>query len=65
VCGAAAGETAAGLFGHVKLSTPKGSGSGDRIAWAAIAWSLGLKEGEYSFGAISRPCGHEPSFGFA
>ena len=65
MCGAAAGETAADLFGQVKLSTPKGSGSGDRVAWAAIAWSLGLKEAEYSFGAISRPCRHDPSIGFA
>ena len=65
MCGAAASETAADLLGHVKLSTPKGSRSDDRVARAAIAWSLGLKEGEYSFGAISRPSRHDPSVGFA
>jgi hypothetical protein len=65
VCGAAADETATDLFGRVKLPTPKGSGSGDRVARAAIPWSLGLKEAERSFGAISRPCRHDASFHFA
>lgn len=65
MCSAAADETAADLFGHIKLAARKGSGSGDRVAWAAVAWSLGLKEAEYSFGAISRPCRDDPSFGFA
>jgi hypothetical protein len=55
MCGAA-GETAADLFGHVKLSTREGSGSGDRVIRAAIAPSLRLKEREYTFAAISRPC---------
>jgi hypothetical protein len=63
--GAATGETAADLFGHVKLSTREGSGSDDRVIRAAIARSLRLKEREYTFGAISRPCRHGPSFGFA
>ena len=65
MCGAATGETAADLFGHVKLSAREGSGSGDRVMRAAIARSLRLKEREYTFGAISRPCRHGPSFGFA
>jgi hypothetical protein len=65
MCGAATGETAADLFGHVKLSAREGSGSGDRVMRAAIARSLRLKEREYTFGAIGRPCRHGPSFGFA
>lgn len=65
MCGAATGETAADLFGHVKLSTREGSGSGDRVMRAAIARSLSLKERQYTFGAVSRPSGHGPSFGFA
>lgn len=65
MCGAGTGETAADLFGDVKLSTREGSGSGDRVMRAAIARSFCLKEREYTFGAISRPCRHGPSFGFA
>jgi hypothetical protein len=65
MCGAATGETAADLFRHVKLSTREGSGSGDRVKRAAIARSLRLKEREYAFGAISRPCRQGSSFGFA
>lgn len=42
MCGAATGETAADLFGHLKLSTREGSGSGDRVMRAAIARSLRL-----------------------
>ncbi len=64
MCGAA-DETAAYLFGHVKLSTREGSGSEDRVMRAAIARSLRFKEREYTFDAISRPCRHGPSFGFA
>jgi hypothetical protein len=65
MCGAATGETAANLFGHVKFSTREGSGSDDRVIRAAIARSLRLKEREHTFGAISRPCRHGPSFSFA
>ncbi len=63
MCGAT-GETAADLGGHVKLSTREGSGSGDHVIRAAIARSLRLKEREYTFGGISRPCRDGPSFGF-
>jgi hypothetical protein len=62
MCGAA-DETAAYLFGYVKLSTREGSGSGDRIMRAAIGRSLRLIEREYAFGAIGRPCRDGPSFG--
>ena len=65
MCGATTGETAADLSGHVELSTREGSGSDDRVMRAAIARSLRLKEREYTFGAISRPCRHDPTFGFA
>jgi hypothetical protein len=63
MCGAATGETAAHLFGYVKLSTREGSGSGDRVIRAAIARSLRVKEREYTFGTISRPSRDGPSFG--
>ncbi|HET9104658.1 MAG TPA: hypothetical protein VFN55_15000 [Solirubrobacteraceae bacterium] len=64
-CGATTGETAADLAGGVELSTREGSGSEDRIMRAVIARSVRLKEREYTFNAISRPCRHYPAFGVA
>jgi len=33
--------------------------------WAAIAWSLRLKERKHTFHAAGRPFRHDPAFGFA
>lgn len=63
--GATTGEAAADLVGHVKLSAREGSRSGDGFLWAAVARSFGVEQRERTFGAISCPSRHGPSFGFA
>ncbi len=64
-CGSAAGESAADLFCDVKLATAESPCSRDGIAWAGIAWSLRLEQGEHPLGAVSRPPGNDSSFRFA
>jgi hypothetical protein len=64
-CGAAAGKPAADLICDVKLAAAEGPGSRYRIAGAGIASSFGLEQAEHSVRAVSRPHGHDSSFGFA
>ena len=64
-CGGAAGKPAADLICDVKLATAEAPCSRDRLAGAGIASSFGLEQSEHSLRAVSRPHGHDSSFGFA